>query len=143
MARSTRRVRRPLSWAAAAFVLATGTARAQAPSPSPEPAPAPEPAHVDVTGFVDAYYGYNFNKADPAFRTFDLQHNTFTFALAEVAFAKAATPQSRVGFRADLDFGPTADLVAAFEPGSNGKEIYKHVQQAYVSLLTGKVTWDA
>ena len=143
MARSTTLSRRPLYVAATVLFLCAGPARAQAPAPSPEASPAPEPAHVDVSGFVDTYYGYNFNKADPAFRTFDLQHNTFTFGLAEVAFAKAATPQSRVGFRADLDFGPTADLVAAFEPGSNGVEIYKHIQQAYVSVLTGKVTWDA
>jgi hypothetical protein len=106
-------------------------------------APAPEPPKVDVTGFVDVYYGYNFNEVDPAFRTFDIQHNAFSLSLAEVAFSKAVTPESRVGFRADLDFGKTADLVAAFEPESDGREIYKHVQQAYVSLLTGKVQWDA
>ena len=72
-----------------------------------------------------------------------MQHNTFSLSLAEVAFAKGVTPESRVGFRADLDFGKTADLVAAYEPESDGREIYKHIQQAYVSLLTGKVTWDA
>ena len=33
--------------------------------------------------------------------------------------------------------------MAAYEPASDGKEIYKHIQQAYVSLLTGKVQWDA
>ena len=68
-----------------------------------------------------------------------MQHNAFSLSLAEVAFAKAVTPESRVGFRADLDFGKTADLVAAYEPEDDGKEIYKHIQQAYVSLLTGKV----
>ena len=47
-----------------------------------------------------------------------------------------------MGFRVDLDFGKTADLVAAFEPEDDGSEIYKHIQQAYVSLLTGKVQWD-
>ena len=52
------------------------------------------------------------------------------------------TADSRVGFRADLDFGKTADLVGAYEPESDGKEIYKHIQQAYVSVLTGKVQWD-
>ena len=108
----------------------------------PAPAPTPEPPKVDVTGFVDVYYGYNFNKVDPSLRTFDVQHNTFSLSLAEVAFAKGVTPESKVGFRADLDFGKTADLVAAYEPESDGKEIYKHIQQAYVSLLTGKVTWD-
>jgi hypothetical protein len=108
----------------------------------PAPSPSPEPPKIDVTGFVDVYYGYNFNGVDPAFRTFDVQHNAFSLSLAEVAFAKAVTPESRVGFRVDLGFGKTADLVAAYEPESDGKEIYKHIQQAYASLLTGKVTWD-
>jgi hypothetical protein len=115
---------------------APGGARAQ------EPAATPEPPRVDVNGFVDAYYGYNFNQADPAFRTFDLQHNAFSLSLAEVAFSKVPSAESRFGFRADLGFGKTADLVAAFEPGDNGVETFKNVQQAYVSLLTGKVQWD-
>ncbi len=115
--------------------LSTGRARAQDPAPA-------DPPKVDVNGFVDAYYGYNFNQVDPLFRTFDVQHNTFSLSLAEVAFAKGVTPESRVGFRVDLDFGKTADLVAAFEPEENGQEIYKHIQQAYGSLLTGKVQWD-
>ena len=129
---------------AAAFVLgvtlASRPARAEEPAPTPSPTPAPP--KVDVTGFVDTYYGYNFNRVDPTLRTFDVQHNTFSLSLAEVSFSKGVTPESKVGFRADLDFGKTADLVAAYEPGSDGKEIYKHIQQAYVSLLTGKVQWD-
>ncbi len=140
MTRSSAAPRRP---AVAVTVLAlvaalAVTAGAQEPSPSPSP----EPPKIDVTGFVDVYYGYNFNGVDPVMRTFDVQHNAFSLSLAEVAFAKAVTPESRVGFRVDLDFGKTADLVAAYEPESDGKEIYKHIQQAYASLLTGKVTWD-
>jgi hypothetical protein len=120
-------------------LLLTGT-----PALAQDPAASPEPPKIDVTGFVDVYYGYNFNKVDPALRTFDVQHNAFSLSLAEVAFAKGVTTDSRVGFRVDLDFGKTADLVAAFEPEDNGKEIYKHVQQAYVSLLAGeKLTLDA
>jgi hypothetical protein len=113
-----------------------------APAPTPEATPEPEPPKVDVTGFVDVYYGFNFNEVAPALRTFDVQHNAFSLSLAEVAFAKAPTAESRVGFRADINFGKTADLVGAYEPESNGQEIYKHIQQAYVSLLTGKVQWD-
>jgi hypothetical protein len=121
-----------------AAVLLAAPARAQTPAPTPTPAP----PGIDVTGFVDVYYGYNFNKVDPQLRTFDVQHNAFSLSLAEVAFTKAVTPESKVGFRVDLDFGKTADLVASFEPEDNGKEIYKHIQQAYGSLLTGKVQWD-
>jgi hypothetical protein len=103
-----------------------------------DPAPSPEPPKIDVTGFVDVYYGYNFNQVDPILRTFDVQHNTFSLSLAEVAFAKGVSADSRVGFRVDLDFGKTADLVAAFEPEENGQEIYKHIQQAYLSVLAGE-----
>jgi len=91
---------------------------------------------------VDVYYTYNFNKTDPAFRSFDVQHNAFSLSLAEIAFAKAVSAD-RLGFRVDLDFGKTADLVAIFEPEENGKEIYKHIQQAYVSAQAGeKLTLD-
>jgi hypothetical protein len=132
-----KRTRRATEVALAVLGLAFATsAQAQAPAPSPEP------PRVDVTGYVDVYYGYNFNGVDPAFRSFDVQHNTFSLSAAEVAFAKAVTPDSRVGFRTDLFFGKAADLTASFEPEEDGKEIYKHIQQAYVSLLTGKVTWE-
>jgi hypothetical protein len=107
-------------------------------------APAPEPPKIEFTGLVDVYYLYNVNKVDPALRSFDVQHNAFSLSLAEIAFAKATTTDSRVGFRIDLDFGKTADLVAAYEPEPDGKEVYKHLQQAYLSVLAGgKLQLDA
>jgi hypothetical protein len=128
---------RRLALAIATFVLAAAPAVAQ------DAAASPEPPKIDVTGFVDFYYGYNFNKVDPSLRTFDLQHNAFSLSLAEIAFAKAATADSKIGFRVDLNFGKTADLTAAFEPEENGKEIYKHIQQAYISAAaTDKLTLD-
>ena len=138
----TRRSRLPLL-RTLPILLFLAAAPLQADDPAPAPSPTPEPPRIDVGGFVDIYYGYNFNKVDPSLRTFDVQHNAFSLSLAEVNFTKGVTPESRVGFRTDLDLGKTADLVAAYEPESDGKEIYKHIQQAYVSLLTGKVQWDA
>jgi len=116
--------------------------RAEDAAPAADASPAPDPPKIDVLGFVDTYYTYNFNQTDPALRSFDVNHNAFSLNLAEIAFVKPVTTDSRVGFRVDLDFGKTADLVAAFEPEDNGKEIYKNVQQAYGSLLTSKVQWD-
>jgi hypothetical protein len=133
--------RRPLAAAAASLCLA-GAALAQEAAPAPTPTPTPEPPKIEVGGYVDTYYAYNSNKVDPLLRSFDVQHNAFSLSAAEVNFAKAPTAESRVGFRTDLFFGKAADLTAAFEPASDGKEIYKHLQQAYVSLLTGKVQWD-
>jgi hypothetical protein len=137
------RLSRRLLVAAAAALALSGAAFAQQPAPAPTPAPSPEPAKIDVGGYVDVYYGYNFNKVDPLLRSFDVQHNAFVPSAVELNFTKAPTADSRVGFRTDVWFGKAADLTASFEPSSDGKEVYKHVQQAYVSLLTGKVQWDA
>ena len=92
---------------------------------------------IQVTGFVDTYYSWNFNQSSPeALRNFDVTHNSFSLNYAEIAVAKVPTEQSRGGFRVDFGAGDTATLVNAFEPG--GTDFLKYVQQAYVSVLAGK-----
>jgi hypothetical protein len=127
-----------------------GSTSAKTPVPETNPSPVAEPdaksadagilgffKEVEVSGFIDGYYSYNFNK--PAGRTnvlrnFDTRHNQFALNLAEIVFEKKPDPSnSRVGFRLDLDFGPATDLVHASEPG--GSEVYKVIQQAYGSYL--------
>jgi hypothetical protein len=92
---------------------------------------------VEVSGFIDGYYGYNFNKpADRlnVLRNFDTRSNQFALNLAEIVIEKKPDPlNSRIGFRLDLDYGPATDLVHATEPG--GKDVYKVIQQAYGSYL--------
>lgn len=93
--------------------------------------------NVELTGFVDMYYSYNFNKPSDAINklyNFNTQHNAFSFNLAEVALIKAPTQDSRAGFRLDFDYGPAAAMVNAFEPGKENA-ILEHTQQAYVSYL--------
>jgi opacity protein-like surface antigen len=133
-------------------VFALGAAAEDPPAPAASPAPAdtaaaPAPAPpppLELTSFVDAYYGYGFNKVDSQLRNFDVQHNTFAISLVEVAAEKKVTPESRVGFRADIDYGPTADMVAAFEPSETGQDVFKHLQQGYLSVLAGsKLQIDA
>src|SRR4051812_15503842 len=81
---------------------------------------------IQVTGFVDVYYNWNFNQTSPeALRNFDVTHNSFSLNYAEVAVAKAPTEQSRAGFRMDFGAGDTANLVNAFEPG--GTDFLKYV----------------
>ena len=107
------------------------------PPPPPPPAPPTFLQSIQVTGFVDTYYNWNFNQTSPeALRNFDVTHNSFSLNYAEVAVAKAPTEQSRAGFRMDFGAGDTANLVNAFEPG--GTDFLKYVQQAYVSVLAGK-----
>ena len=92
---------------------------------------------TEVTGFVDVYYGYNFNRPagdNTPLRNFDIKHNQFALNLAELALEKKPTSDSRIGYRMDLDFGPTTDLVHSFEP-NGGSETFKNIQQGYLSYL--------
>src|SRR5439155_21059952 len=90
---------------------------------------------TELSGFVDGYYGYNFNtpgtRKAGAERTFDVNHNSFSLNLAELSFAKAPTADSRGGFRLDLDYGPTQDIVNATEP--SGPHVFRNIGQAYLS----------
>jgi putative OmpL-like beta-barrel porin-2 len=167
-----RRVRSVLAGAVAVLMCAAGPAMAQGPSgagdpqappaggeaQTPPPAPTPEEIaakqdsttmdffrRTEVSGFVDTYYEYNFNKPTKpcatiggvavfnCLRNFDIAHNSFSLNLAEVAFEKKPTADSRGGFRIDLDYGPTAHIVNAFEP--SGASSLANVEQAYVSYL--------
>jgi putative OmpL-like beta-barrel porin-2 len=113
-------------------------APAPAPAASSEPSAAPKPAVVEMTSFVDTYYGYFFNKpSGPVpLRNFDTNHNTFSLGLVEIAGEQKPTETSRLGFRLDLQAGNTADLVNAYEPG--GLDFLKNIEQAYGSYLFGK-----
>jgi hypothetical protein len=127
----------------------TVTAPAAEPTPAPATTPAPEatappeekaapkPAPLEVSSFVDTYYGYFFNKptGNVPLRNFDTKHNTFSLSLVEVAAEQKVTTANRLGFRVDLQAGPTAELVNAFEPG--GLEFLKNIEQAYGSYLFG------
>jgi hypothetical protein len=92
---------------------------------------------TEIAGTADMYFHYNFN--EPAtgsltpLRNFDFEHNQFSFALAEIAFNKAATSDDRVGFRFDFDYGPVTDWVHSADP--EGGEVVKHTQQAYISYM--------
>ena len=93
-------------------------ARAQAPAPTPEPTPAPAPARRSTSpASSTSTTATTSTRSIPLLRTFDVQHNAFSLSLAEVAFTKAVTPESKVGFRVDLDFGKTADLVGGLRAG--------------------------
>jgi putative OmpL-like beta-barrel porin-2 len=93
--------------------------------------------NTEVSGFVDIYYGYNFNtpathKAGVE-RNFDVQHSSFSLNLAELALEKKPTAASRGGFRLDLDYGSTQGIVNAAEPGD--RTLLQNIGQAYVSFL--------
>jgi hypothetical protein len=122
--------------------LATPTTAAVSAPAAQQPA-SQEPAilsffrKTELSGTLDTYYHYNFNRPATSsltpLRNFDFSHNQFSFALAELALSKPATEDDRVGFRLDLDYGPVTDWVHSIDPV--GPEVVKHVQQAYISFL--------
>jgi hypothetical protein len=128
-------------WAALSFtLLAVSAPRALALEETPaDPAistAAPRSGTgIELSGTVDTYYGYNFNRplGDTRLRNFDTRHDQLSMALIELALEQKPTEESRLGFRGDLDFGPVTDLVHAFEPG--GAEVYRNFEQAYLSYL--------
>ena len=92
------------------------------------------------TGFIDGYYGGNFNKPPSrtnGFRAFDINHNEFSLNYAELAVEQKPAP---VGFRVDIGFGDAASVVHALEPSPVA--FYQHLQQAYLSASHGKLTFD-
>jgi len=131
--------------AAAAAAESSAAAAPQAPSP-----PAENPVltffkGTELMGFVDTYYSYNFNTPAAGCATvggvaifnclhnFDVAHNSFSLNLAELALEKKPTMESKGGYRIDLDYGPTASIVAGAEPG--GVSVFQNIQQAYISYL--------
>ncbi|HEY5600074.1 MAG TPA: porin [Candidatus Manganitrophaceae bacterium] len=126
------------SFAVALFMMAAGSVFAEEAGKSP----------VQISGFVDTYYSYNLNQPDDRnndLANFDFDHNTFSLSLAEVVFSKAPAEKEPVGFRIDLDFGPTTDFVHGasgitshppIHPVTTESEIFKNVQQAYVTWAT-------
>jgi Putative beta-barrel porin-2, OmpL-like. bbp2 len=139
--------------ALSASITAAADAAASAPSSAPADAAAadqqtpPDTAaasmsflkSIEISGFVDMYYMKNFNKVNAQYRNFDIVNNSFSLNLAEVALEKKPTADSRAGFRLDLDYCPTSNIVASTEIGSvNGvpaSTIFQNIQQAYVSYL--------
>ena len=111
---------------------AADPATAQAAEETP---PEKKASPIEITGFVDTYYGYNFNDppGDTQLRNFDTKHNQLSLNMIEVALEQKPSPDSRLGFRTDLNFGPATDMVHAFEPG--GADVFKAFEQAYVSAL--------
>ena len=91
---------------------------------------------TEVSGFVDVYYGYNFNRPfnhRNQLRNFDFRNNEFGLNLAKLVIEKKASESSRIGYRLDLALGPATDWVHSAEPG--GVETYKNIEQAYGSFL--------
>jgi hypothetical protein len=97
------------------------------------------------SGTIDGYWSYNFNKPRVGpdlertndFRAFDFRDQTFSLNYAELAIDYKP---NNVGVRVDIGIGDTADVVHGAEPA--GKDLWRHVQQAYVTMSKDKLTLD-
>lgn len=114
--------------------------------------------NTEITGFIDAYYGFNNNRpanttnpqdifAGNLFRNFDSKHNQMNLNMVKLTAASVATPEQRLGYRFDFTWGQGAEIVHLTEPGSNtvrpgqfiaydpSPNFLRNVQQAYFSYL--------
>ena len=92
---------------------------------------------LSISGMVDVNFNKNFN--NPAshindYRNFDIYENQFNLNFAKLVLQKSAEP---VGFRIDLGFGQTMDIVNS-DASLGGEKSLRNVEDAY---LTAIVPW--
>ncbi|MBV8761543.1 MAG: porin [Deltaproteobacteria bacterium] len=98
-------------------------------------------AGITITGLLDAYATINpargaTNAAPNDLYVFETQANGASISLAKIALERKAAP---VGFRLDVGFGQTIDIVNATDTASGmGHDITRNLEQAYVSWAASK-----
>jgi hypothetical protein len=137
----------------AAAQTATSTAAA-----APAAAPAPTGlagllGPTTLSGFVDAYYGYNSNQPasrTTALRNFDINSSQFALNMLELVADKSPDPAaSHVGFHIALGFGEAMNLVNSGELGSplvpttplgssTVSNFDQYLKEGYLEYLVGK-----
>ena len=91
-------------------------------------------AAITVHGSLDAYATFNparnaSNEQPNGLYAFETQANGASVSLAKIAIERKAAP---VGFRLDVGFGSTIDVVNATDAAA-GHDIMRNVEQAYAS----------
>lgn len=113
-----------------------------APESPAEAGTAPEAPRLDVSGFVDAYYAYNFNRPldhanfFPGVGTTGKRDNELGINLAQADFVLAPKP---VGFKLSIGFGNATEVVHAAEAtgAATSADVWRHVVQASAQWQTG------
>lgn len=90
-----------------------------------------------LSGFVDMYYGQNFNNPaarNSSLRAFDVAANQFGLNMVELVADKTPDPNnSRTGYHIALGFGQAMNAVNGTDPGGLGFDQY--LKEAYFSYL--------
>ncbi|MBZ5655646.1 MAG: outer membrane beta-barrel protein [Acidobacteriia bacterium] len=93
---------------------------------------------TSLSGFVDVYYGQNFNNPSNrsnSLRFFDGATNQFGLNLVELVVDKAPDPSnSRTGYHVALGFGQAMNAVNGSEPQA-GLGFDQYLKEAYFSYL--------
>lgn len=118
-------------------LLSTATV-ASAQEASPDPTPSPGPKTVNVTGYLETFYSWNFERPGndvTAFRGFDNRHDSLTIGNAVL---DAAWSSGSVSGRVALQVGHTPETYYLAEPaspavggtGKSNNDVWKYLQQA-------------
>ncbi len=106
------------------------------------PAEAPSPltqvlGSTTLSGFVDTYYGYNFNQPNSrtsGLRAFDGPSNQFALNLIEINLDRVPDPtNSRLGFHLGIGFGQAMNAVNSTDPA--GLSFAQYLKEGYISYL--------
>jgi len=110
---------------------------AEATAPPDQPAPGSLTfAGITISGLLDAYATINpartaTNPAPNDLYVFETQANGASVSLAKIALERKAAP---VGFRLDVGFGETIDIVNATDAAAGmGHDVMRNLEQAYIS----------
>jgi hypothetical protein len=93
---------------------------------------------TQVTGYVDAYFGYDLNQPQSqivGLRGVTTNHDSFQLNAAKLSFYKPTTGLNTLGYRFDLVYGPLADSFHSYEPVPGQQTIVKNFLNAYVSYV--------
>ncbi|MGD1156684.1 MAG: porin [Terriglobia bacterium] len=130
----------PIAAAAPAAPAATAAPAAPVTASAPE-APASGVAKLlsdtSITGFVDAYYGFDANhpaSRTGSFRAFDGPENQFSLNMIELIFDKAPDAKgSRLGYHLSFGYGNAMNVVNAADPAGVG--FAQYLKEGYLSYL--------
>jgi hypothetical protein len=99
-----------------------------------------------VTGLIDGYYSYNFNKPEAgvtalssvpgnftSLRLFDPRNSQFALNLVELGLVKSPDADNRLGYKAIFGFGDAMQQVNVISGGD--PTFLQYLKEAYVSYL--------
>ena len=136
--------------AASIVILIARTSAAQPAPDAPPSPPSPTPV-IHVSGYVEAFYQYNFNQPSnliTAYRDFDDRTNSFTIdnAVVDVTGELGALSTRialQVGHPAAAYYESEPTIAAQAGTGETDPELWRLIQQAIIGYKAGKLLTEA